>query len=50
MPEQMVLRLSDSFSHQEEEPELELKVVVYNINKGMNQDLLESCQTLKEYA
>ena len=43
-------RLSDSFSHREEEPELELKVVVYNINKGMNQDLLESCQTLKEYA
>lgn len=50
MPEKMVLRLSDSFSHREEEPELELKVVVYNINKGMNQDLLESCQTLKEYA
>ena len=50
MPEKMVLRLSDSFSHWEEEPELELKVVVYNINKGMNQDLLESCQTLKEYA
>ena len=50
MPEKMVLRLSDSFSHREEEPELELKVVVYNINKEMNQDLLESCQTLKEYA
>ena len=50
MPEKMVLRLSDSFSHREEEPELELKVLVYNINKGMNQDLLESCQTLKEYA
>lgn len=50
MPEKMVLRLSDSFSHREEEPELELKVVVYNINKGMNQNLLESCQTLKEYA
>ena len=50
MPEKMVLRLSDSFSHREEEPELELKVVVYNINKGMNQDLLENCQTLKEYA
>ena len=38
MPEKMVLRLSDSFSHREKEPELELKVVVYNINKGMNQD------------
>ena len=28
-----LFRLSDSFSHREEEPELELKVLVYNINK-----------------
>ena len=49
MPERMVLRLSDSFSCREENPELELKVVVYNINKGMNQKLLEGCRTLREY-
>ena len=49
MPERMVLRLSDSFSCREENPELELKVVVYNINKGMNQELLEGCRTLREY-
>ena len=49
MAERMVLRLSDSFSCQEENPELELKVVVYNINKGMNPELLEGCRTLREY-
>lgn len=49
MPERTVLRLSDSFSHMDENPELELKVLVYNINEGMNPDLLNSCQKLKEY-
>ncbi len=49
MPERMLLRLSDSFSQPEESPELELKVTVYNINKGMNTELLEACHTLKEY-
>lgn len=49
IPEQMVLRLSDSFSHKERNPELELKVIVYNINRGMNPKLLDNCHTLKEY-
>ena len=31
------------------EPELELKVCVYNINKGHNEDMLSKCPTLKEY-
>lgn len=49
MPERTLLRLSDSFSHPEKNPELELRVMVYNINQGMNPDLLNSCQKLKEY-
>ena len=49
-PEQQILRLSDSFEKKQEHPELELTVVVYNINWGNNQELLEACQLLKEYA
>jgi len=29
---------------------LELKVLVLNINAGMNRQIMESCQTLKEYS
>ena len=32
------------------EPKLELKVVTLNINEGSNHELLEQCQTLREYA
>ena len=49
MPEQMEYRLSDLFQKQVASPELELIVTVYNINPGMNNDLLEACQLLKEY-
>ena len=45
----MELKLSDSFLQQVEDPELELKVKVYNINPGKNPELLEHCQRLKEY-
>ena len=31
-------------------PKLELKVVTLNINEGSNRELLEQCQTLREYA
>lgn len=34
---------------QKEEPNLELKVQVLNINQGKNKELLELCRTLKEY-
>lgn len=50
LPERQVLKLSDSFEKEEEQPELELKVTVYNINRGHNQALLDACQILKEYA
>lgn len=50
--ESSVLKLSDSFEYvgiQKEEPNLELKVLVLNINQGKNKELLEVCKTLKEY-
>ncbi len=43
------LRLSDVFVHEEENPSLELVVTQININKGYNEELLEKCETLKEY-
>ena len=49
-PEQQILRLSDAFAKKQNCPALELTVVVYNINLGHNQELLEACQLLKEYA
>lgn len=42
-------KLSDLFQKKLEEPELELNVTVYNINPGLNEELLEACQLLKEY-
>ena len=33
----------------EENPVLELKVLVLNINRGNNEELTEKCKTLKEY-
>ena len=49
-PEYQILKLSDSYEKKQENPELELTVVVYNINWGHNEELLEACQLLKEYA
>ena len=49
-PEQMTLRLSDAYEKEQEQPELELTVSVYNINLGYNAELLETCHVLKEYA
>ncbi len=49
-PEQQILYLSDAFEKKQNEPSLELSVTVYNINLGHNQELLEACCLLKEYA
>ena len=49
-PKQQILRLSDAFQKKQEFPELELCVTVYNINWGNNQELMEACRTLREYA
>ncbi len=44
------LKLSDAYENRQAEPDLELKVTVYNINAGHNQKLMEQCQILAEYA
>ena len=49
-PEHQILRLSDSFEKSQDQPELELTVSVYNINLGHNEELLNACSLLKEYA
>lgn len=48
-PERRILKLSDSFEKRVEDPELELKVLMLNINPGYNKELMKNCQTLKEY-
>jgi len=45
----MEYRLSELFQKRTDNPELELIVTVYNINPGMNEELLEGCRLLKEY-
>ena len=49
LPEQMEMKLSDSYLVQTDEPSLELKVKVLNINPGMNEELKERCPELKQY-
>ena len=49
-PEQKILKLSDAFEKKLETPELELAVTMYNINFDQNPEILNACQTLKEYA
>ena len=42
--------MSEAYEHLAGEPDLELKVLMLNVNEGHNKDLMEQCQTLKEYA
>ena len=49
LQEKIELKLSDSFEVETDEPELELKVQILNINPGMNEELKEKCPVLKEY-
>ena len=48
--ERQTIRLSDAYEKKQESPELELKVTVYNINYGYNEEIMNACKTLKEYA
>ena len=41
--------LADMFEQKTENPTLNLKVMVYNINRGKNEAIKNACQTLKEY-
>lgn len=47
--ERQELRLSAAYEVEEEDPELELRVQVLNINKGFNESLKEACRMLREY-
>ena len=49
LPERMELKLSDNYEFPSDDPSLELKVTVFNINPGMNEELKEKCPSLKEY-
>ena len=48
-PECYEMKLSDAFEHPIEDPDLELKCTVYNINYGKNKELLEKCSFLRKY-
>ena len=48
-PEREVLKLSDAYENQSDEPQLELICTVYNINPGNNEELKKRSQTLREY-
>lgn len=43
-------RLSSAYENPTEDPDLELRVTMFNINEGHNKELMEHCQTLREYA
>ena len=49
-PDHEILRLSDSYIVPEEPVSLEMLVDVFNINKGHNQELMEACKDLADYA
>ena len=47
-PETQWMKLSDLYELPEENPMLELQVLVLNINQGNNNELKEKCRTLQE--
>lgn len=49
-PEKQILKLSDAYEKEVDDPELELKVTMLNINLGQNKKLLKKCRPLREYS
>ena len=49
-PDVREMKLSDLFTIPEDSPALELRAVMLNINRGHNAKLMETCQTLRDYA
>ena len=49
-PDRQMLRLSDAFIKREEQPFLECKALVININYGRNPELMEACRKLHDYS
>lgn len=50
VPDDEVLRLSEAFERQTDEPELELAVRMLNINYGHNKELMDKCVALRDFA
>ena len=48
--DRVLLRLSEMYEKPETSPALELEVQVLNINSGHNEQLLDACRPLREYA
>ena len=48
-PEREILELAEAFEIQEQEPWLNLKAVLLNINLGYNNDIVDACKTLSDY-
>ncbi len=49
VPERYEMKLSDAYEHHTDDPSLELKIDVVNINPGYNEELLAKCPTLCQY-
>ena len=50
MEDSRIDRLSSAYENLTGEPDLELKVITLNINKGHNLELMEQCRVLEEYS
>lgn len=50
MPEERTLRLSDAFENKKTKADVELNVRMLNINYGHNEQLMDKCKVLGEYA
>lgn len=49
-PDRTEYLLSSLFCPATDEPALELKAIMLNINKGHNQELMDACHTLRDYS
>lgn len=49
-PDRIEFLLSELFHPTTDQPALELKAVMLNINKGHNQELMNACHTLRDYS
>ena len=49
-PERKVLKLSELYVLKEEEISLELTALMLNINPGYNEELMNTCKTLRDYS
>ena len=50
IPERSILRLSDSFENKTKDGCLEVEALLLDVNIGKNQELMNSCRYLQEYA